>query len=490
LTVIIPARNEIYLQRTIEDVLANSTADTEIIAVCDGYWPDPPINDHPRVNIIHHSEARGQRQSINEAARIAHGKYLMKLDAHCAVAPGFDSALIAPYENGELTEADTTIPRMYNLDVKSWQPKYIDDFNEALKHGKVHDYMYIGFNEKNELRTLYYDATDAKLNYRLHQNPKELDEIMSCMGCSFFLSKERYWQQGGADESHGSWGQQAVEVALKAWLSGGRLMVNKRTWFAHWFRASDGGFPYPIGGREIARAREYSKELWTGNKWPGQVRKLNWLVDKFNPPGWETILEQDKIDELSRIFYRHIHLQRREPSWRGVRVVKTPNDLMLYAEVIQTNKPRWIIEAGTKFGGSALFFQDMLDIAGGGQVITIDKYPVEKVKDPRILYIEDSSTNKAVVARLRETVGSDPVMVVLDSDHSRVHVKWELKYYGDFVTPGQYLVVEDCYDKDAQKAGPGEAVDWYLSVDKRFEQTNLDRRYIVGFCRGGWLRRK
>ena len=69
LSIIIPARNEVYLQRTIEDVLQNITADTEIIAVCDGYWPDPAINDHPRVNIIHHSEARGQRQSINEAAR-------------------------------------------------------------------------------------------------------------------------------------------------------------------------------------------------------------------------------------------------------------------------------------------------------------------------------------------------------------------------------------------------------------------------------------
>jgi cephalosporin hydroxylase len=95
-----------------------------------------------------------------------------------------------------------------------------------------------------------------------------------------------------------------------------------------------------------------------------------------------------------------------------------------------------------------------------------------------------------VVARIKEMVGSDPVMVVLDSDHSRVHVKWELRYYAPLVTPGQYLVVEDCYDKDAKLAGPGEAVEWFLKTDKRYEQTNLDRRYLVGFVRGGWLRRK
>ena len=71
LSVIIPARNETYLQRTIDNILENADGEIEIIAVCDGYWPDPPIKDHPFVNIIHHSEARGQRPSINEAARIA-----------------------------------------------------------------------------------------------------------------------------------------------------------------------------------------------------------------------------------------------------------------------------------------------------------------------------------------------------------------------------------------------------------------------------------
>ena len=472
LSVIIPARNEIYLQRTIESVLENITADTEVIAVCDGYWPDPPIKDHPRVNIIHHSEARGQRQSINEAARIAKGKYIMKLDAHCAVAPGFDTQLIADYQEGW-----TVIPRMYNLDVNTWKPKL---------HKRT-DYMYIGFNEKNELRTLYYEGDEYK---RWHARTEEIDEVMSCMGPGWFLSAEQFWKQGGCDETHGSWGQQGVEVALKAWLSGNALMVNKRTWFAHWFRASDGGFPYPIQNSDITKAREYSKDLWLSNKWTGATRKLSWLVEKFNPPGWEGILENENTDELSRLFYKHIHIQRREPNWRGVRVIKMPNDLMLYAEIIQENKPKWIVEAGTKFGGSALFFQDMLDIAGGGTVITIDKYPVKKEKDPRIVYIEDSSINTAVVEQIRGMVGNDPVMVVLDSNHARVHVKWELKYYSGMVTPGQFLVVEDCYDKDAKKAGPGEAVDWFLSVNKQFEQTNLDRRYLVGFCRGGWLRRK
>src|SRR5512146_502712 len=157
LTVIIPARNEQYLVRTIQDVLANIQADTEIIAVCDGYWPPEATEDPPRDHIIHHTEARGQRQSINEAAHIAKGRYLMKLDAHCAVGPGFDRILIDNYQEGW-----TVVPRMYNLDTATWTPKL---------HKRT-DYMYIGFNEKAELRTLYYD--------RQPDNEREIDETMSC----------------------------------------------------------------------------------------------------------------------------------------------------------------------------------------------------------------------------------------------------------------------------------------------------------------------
>ena len=118
LSVIIPARNEKYLQKTIDSVLEAMEADTEIIVVLDGYWPYEPIPDDPHIHIIHHTEARGQRHGINEAARIAEGKYLMKLDAHCSVGQGFDRILINDWQPGW-----TMVPRMYNLDVNTWQPK-------------------------------------------------------------------------------------------------------------------------------------------------------------------------------------------------------------------------------------------------------------------------------------------------------------------------------------------------------------------------------
>ena len=299
---------------------------------------------------------------------------------------------------------------MYNLDVETWQPKL---------HKRT-DYMYIGMGDGRELRAEYYGSDQP-------DNDKVIDETMCCMGPGWFLSAEQFWRQGGCDEGHGSWGQQGVEVSLKAWLSGNALMVDKRTWFAHWFRGGGGpGFPYQISGRAVEAARSYSRDLWLNDRWPLATRKLSWLVEKFNPPGWGGVMSTDKQMALNVEMYRWLHTHHHEPRWRGVQVIKMPTDLLLYEQVIWENRPRWIIETGTKYGGSALFLQDALDLVGeGGRIVTIDNRPSErKVTDARITYIEASSTDRSTVQQVREMVGSDTVMVILDSSHKigRAHV--------------------------------------------------------------------
>ena len=87
LSVLIPARNELFLKNTIEDILTHMEGATEIIAVLDGAWADPPLHDHPRVRLVYHPVSIGQRAATNEAARLAQGKYLMKGDGHCAFYP-------------------------------------------------------------------------------------------------------------------------------------------------------------------------------------------------------------------------------------------------------------------------------------------------------------------------------------------------------------------------------------------------------------------
>lgn len=270
LSVIIPARNEQHLEQTIRGVLANARGEIEVLVILDAWTPDPPINiGDERVIFYYFKDPIGQRGGINYAAKQAKGKYVMKLDAHCAVDEGFDVKLAAdcPYDW-------TVVPRMYNLDIATFTPK---------KHRRT-DYMFVGLKD-GHIRAQYYGSENYKL---WHRRKEELGDTMCCMGPCFFMHKDRFWELGGCDEAHGGWGQQGVEVSCKAWLSGGKLVVNKKTWFSHWFRGGQTGpgFPYPLSGSAVDRARDYSDDLWQNNKWPLAKRKFEWLLARFNPPSW------------------------------------------------------------------------------------------------------------------------------------------------------------------------------------------------------------
>lgn len=472
---LIPAKNEQYLEQTIRDILKNIRGNSEILINLDGWKPDPQIviNDD-RVRFFYHEEGIGQRQGVNFLARQAEGKYLCKIDAHCSIDEGMDVKLMEDYKEGEVH-----IPRMYNLDRHKWEPK---------RHKKT-DYMYIGFNDKGQLRSLYYGGEQYK---EMHRRPDLIDETMGCMGPCRFMSAKTFWDLGGCDEGHGSWGSEGIEWACKAWLSGGRMMVNKKTWFAHWFRASDGGFPYKIKQSEIDAARIYAENLWLQDKWPLAKRPFSWLIEKFNPPGWDNYMQYPEYDETFKRLYRHIHRAMHYPHYKGIKIQKFPNDLILYHMVIWDKQPDIIVEIGSRFGGSALWMQDQLDMLPGKkkrQVITIDiKDQVEK-RDPRIKYILGNSTDDEVVEQIKKITKGKTVMVVIDGNHQRVHVKWELTKYKDIVSSGQYMVVEDCY-VDRGLYGPGEARDWFLSQTRSFKKVDLHKEFLYGITNGAWLLKK
>jgi len=112
---------------------------------------------------------------------------------------------------------------------------------------------------------------------------------MSFIGACWFMYRQRYWDLDGLDEKHGSWGQVGTEMACKTWLSGGKLLTSKKTWFAHMFRTKHPGFgfPYKMSGNQQEKAREYSQDIWLNNKWPKQKYPLEWLVERFKPvPDW------------------------------------------------------------------------------------------------------------------------------------------------------------------------------------------------------------
>lgn len=302
LSVLIPARNEQWLARTVADVLAHARADTEVIVVLDGAWPDEPLPQHPALQVVYLPTAIGQRAATNLAARVSNARYVMKLDAHCSVAEGFDVALITAAV--ELGPHVTQVPAQHNLHVFDWvcsgcgaRTYQGPTPTAACACGAPATAFHrdVIWKPRRGVRTTAW-RFDAELKFQYwgeftkrEEGKGEITETLSCLGACWFLDREWYWSLGGLDEAHGSWGQMGTEIACKSWLSGGRLVTNQRTWFAHLFRTQGGdfGFPYPLSGREVEHARAHSKSLWLGEQWPGAIRPLSWLIDHFAPvPEW------------------------------------------------------------------------------------------------------------------------------------------------------------------------------------------------------------
>ena len=304
ISILIPSRNEIFLKNTIEDILKNTEADTEVIATLDGKWAEPPITQDKRVSIIYVPEAIGQRAATNIACKLSKAKYVMKLDAHCSFDKGFDRKML---EGFKITGDNVTaVPIMRNLWAFDWKcyhcgwKKYQGPTPEKCgqcgKTDKIRrKMMWVG--KHNPQSTSYCFDSEPHFQYFeawKHREPYLTDkktgftETMSLQGSCFMITRENYWKWDVCDEKAGSWGNQGLEVACATWLNGGRVLVNHNTWYAHLFRTNaDFSFPYPQSGRAVQKTKDNVKDLFWEKKYFKQKKPVSWLVEKFWPVnGW------------------------------------------------------------------------------------------------------------------------------------------------------------------------------------------------------------
>jgi len=298
LSVVIPSRCEEFLTNTIQDILLHREGNTEIIAVLDGAWAVTPIPMHKDLTVIYHPKSRGQRGATNDAVRIAKSKYIMKCDAHCAFDQGFDVKMLEAFK--ETGDNVVMIPLMKNLHAFDWLCK---DCQTRTYQDTAPKTCY-KCGSKNLVKDILWEAKkspnstafcfDSTPHFQYHgewkkteEGQKEISETMSLQGSAFMLTREKYWELNIGDENFGSWGSQGIQISVSFWLSGGRVLCNHRTWYAHMFRTkADFGFPYPNPGSTAQHAKKLAKNKLYENNWPHQIYPSSWLIDKFSPPGW------------------------------------------------------------------------------------------------------------------------------------------------------------------------------------------------------------
>lgn len=183
--------------------------------------------------------------------------------------------------------------------------------------------------------------------------------------------------------------------------------------------------------------------------------------------------------------------------WFGVPAWKCPFDLWVYQEMLFETRPDYVLETGTAYGGSALFFAHVFDLLGSGRVVTVDiKENPGRPKHNRITYLSGSSTSPEILGQIDHLVGDGSALVVLDSDHSRDHVLSELEAYPKFVKEGGYLVVEDTNVNGHpvlpdHGPGPMEALKEFLESEAGsvFSRDKDKEKFLLTFNPGGFLKK-
>ena len=248
LSVVIPSWKDKYLKNTIQDLLKHSELGDalEIIAVLDGYWvaPDDIVND-PRVRYVHLGKNRGMRGAINAGVSVARGEFLMRTDEHCKFDQGFDRKMVEVCQPNWILNA-----RRYFLDVKKWKRMNLPPVD--------HEKLVIQGGKK---------FSGAKWPERDEQMKDELVSETLAMQGSVWVMPHAWWDKVIGElqtEGYGAGYQDSHEMSFKTWQAGGKLMLNKATWYAH--RHRDFGRTHNHGTEENPwipdESYAYALQVW------------------------------------------------------------------------------------------------------------------------------------------------------------------------------------------------------------------------------------
>lgn len=271
-SIIMPSRNEKYLNITIRDLQAKARGKIEIIVILEE-------NDEERlegVKYIHNPRPAGMKYAINQGVKLATGNYLMKIDGHCIVSEGFDTQLIKDHQPNWIQ-----VPRRYKLDMKKWAPI----FDEPPI-----DYEYWIWPLKFEYPSLHGFRWYARGE---ENKDKQIDDILTFQGSFWFMTRE-WWDKNdfmndeGYNELHS---QEAAYLGNTTWFNGGRVVVNKNAWYCHAHQRRG----YGINNKKRDECYKYSYRHWV-------LENKEWfisLIEKFEPlPGWPTNWKERLWEEV------------------------------------------------------------------------------------------------------------------------------------------------------------------------------------------------
>lgn len=230
-SIIIPSVGDQSLPRTLEDIRHKAKTNPEVIVV--------------------YGKECGMRTAINKGVAESSGDYIIKCDDHCTFDEGFDLKLLKDIKKDQIV-----VPIRYELDVDKWKVMLDNPIvceRLAVTKDKIGGVRWVSRTRETQDQMIVED--------------------MVFQG-SFYMMSRRHWENidGLQTEGYGEFAQEAIELALKTWEVGGRVIKNKNTWYAHKHRKF---------GRTYAPPGTRDGVAYSLNKWRNSDT-LNSYLEYFN----------------------------------------------------------------------------------------------------------------------------------------------------------------------------------------------------------------
>jgi cephalosporin hydroxylase len=198
--------------------------------------------------------------------------------------------------------------------------------------------------------------------------------------------------------------------------------------------------------------------------------------------------------------------------WLGVPIIRLPDDIVVFQELVFSLNPKLILEIGVARGGSIILSSSLVELLGnGGRVIGVDidirSHNLKRIKAHRmfknITLIEGDVLNSNTLTKLRDEIGDSKVdILVLDSNHTHDHVLKELEMLSQIVKLGGYIVLPDTVIEDFPKGyysanrpwdvgnNPKTALMEFLARNKKFEiDYQFSTKAAISESPGGYIRK-
>jgi len=220
-------------------------------------------------------------------------------------------------------------------------------------------------------------------------------------------------------------------------------------------------------------------------------RVSKWLKPRREPDHFGMTLREWLLRHQKEIVFGRCR-------WLGVPTYKNPLDAWVMQEIVAEVRPEVVVEIGSCEGGSTLFLAGLLDLLGGGTVLSLDidrsKF---QARHPRIVEITGDSGSPAIQAEVARHCAGKRTLVIHDGDHRKEAVLVDLEAYAPLVSPGSYLVVEDGIIDQFEhgdgigtgEPGPLEATQEFLAHHPEFTVDGDRERYLLTYNPRGYLRR-